>query len=212
MMHRQCYEIIIFKDLYITFGMMGIKISDTDRVILGIDPGTSVMGFGVLSIKAGNIALLGSGVIRLEKIPEHSLKLNRIFEECRSLISKYHPDEMAIEAPFYGKNVQSMLKLGRAQGVAIAAAISFEIPVFEYSPKAIKQSITGNGNASKEQVAAMLKNQALIDEIPKFLDATDGLAAALCHYQKSGHNNNPVGKKRSSWDSFIKNNPERTIR
>lgn len=191
---------------------MGSADSKTDRIILGIDPGTSVMGYGILAIHDRSIRILGAGVIRLEKIAEHSLKLNRIFEECRSLINKYHPDEMAIEAPFYGKNVQSMLKLGRAQGVAIAAAISFEVPVFEYSPKAIKQSITGNGNASKEQVAAMLKSLSLIEEIPKFLDATDGLAAALCHYQKTGQKNIPVDGKSAGWDSFIKQHPERMIK
>lgn len=180
-----------------------------NRIILGIDPGTSVMGYGVISISGKSISLVSAGVIRLEKIKDHALKLNKIFKECQKLIELHHPDDLAIEAPFYGKNVQSMLKLGRAQGVAIAAAIAFEIPVFEYSPKAIKQAITGSGNASKEQVAAMLQDQLKFEKLPKFLDATDGLAAALCHYYR-GSNEFSAGKSNvKGWNDFIKNNPDR---
>jgi len=155
---------------------------NTDRVILGIDPGTTIMGYGVIHIKERKMKLLSLGVLHLSKYENHPLKLKKIFERTIGLIDEYKPDDLAVEAPFFGKNVQSMLKLGRAQGVAIAAALHRNIPITEYSPKKIKQSITGNGNASKEQVAAMLKNLLTIDDMPTHLDATDGLAAAVCHY------------------------------
>lgn len=184
-----------------------------DKVILGIDPGTNVMGYGLLEIKGSNVTLVSAGIIDLQKIDDHSLKLRKIFERTTGLIHEYHPDEVAIEAPFFGKNVQSMLKLGRAQGVAIAAAISLSVPVFEYSPKKIKQSVTGNGNASKEQVAAMLRSILGFEEMPKYLDATDGLAAALCHYYQSGgkqaSNSKTASGKGGGWKSFIKENPGR---
>lgn len=185
--------------------------ANTDRVILGIDPGTNIMGFGVIHVKGKNIELLAFDVLNLSKIDDHALKLKKIFEITDKLIQKYQPDDFAIEAPFYGKNVQSMLKLGRAQGVAIAAALNKNIPVTEYSPKKIKQSITGNGNASKEQVAAMLKQLLKIKEMHKFLDATDGLAAAVCHYFQNNTDINVVGKSYSSWESFIKKNPHRKL-
>ena len=146
-------------------------------------------------------------MIHLNKLPEHSDKLKRIFERTLQLIDSYHPDEFAVEAPFYGKNVQSMLKLGRAQGVSMAAALYRNIPIMEYAPRKIKQSITGNGNASKEQVAAMLKSLMKIEEMPKHLDATDGLAAAVCHYFQGGVSSGD--KKYSSWESFVKNNPKK---
>jgi len=156
-----------------------------DKVILGIDPGTVIMGYGLIHIQGKEMKVLAMGVIKLDKMNDHPTRLKKIFERTVEIIKEYHPDEMAIEAPFFGKNVQSMLKLGRAQGVAIAAALSQNIPICEYSPKKIKQSITGNGNASKEQVSGMLQNilSTKMDDMP--LDATDGLAAALCHHFNS---------------------------
>jgi crossover junction endodeoxyribonuclease RuvC len=184
-------------------------VNQKERVILGIDPGTSVLGYGIIEVKGKEISLLAMGVVHLEKIDDHALKLSKIFERCIELIDGFHPDELAIEAPFFGKNVQSMLKLGRAQGVAIAAALSRQLAVNEYAPRKIKQSITGNGNASKEQVAAMLQRLLKIPEqdLPKQLDATDGLAAAVCHFYQTS---NPLmGAKTSSWKAFISKNPGR---
>jgi len=147
------------------------------------------------------------GVLHLSKLKSHELKLKKIFERTLALIEEYKPDELAVEAPFYGKNVQSMLKLGRAQGVAMSAALYRDIPIFEYSPKKIKMSITGNGNASKEQVASMLKSLLDIKELPKHLDATDGLAAALCHHFQK--NTSSDSKSYSGWKSFIAENPKK---
>jgi crossover junction endodeoxyribonuclease RuvC len=179
----------------------------SDKIILGIDPGTTIMGYGAIHIRQSKIQLIAIGVLTLSKIDDHPLKLKKIFERTLGLIEEYKPDELAIEAPFFGKNVQSMLKLGRAQGVAIAAALYRNIPIFEYSPKKIKQSITGNGNASKEQVAAMLGNLLTIKDAPKQLDATDGLAAAVCHhFQKSNANK---GKSYSGWKAFLTENADR---
>lgn len=177
----------------------------TDKIILGIDPGTNVMGYGLIHIKGSKMELVVMGVLRLEKVGDHALKLQRIFDRVVSLIDEYKPDELAIEAPFFGKNVQSMLKLGRAQGVAIAGALSRNLPICEYSPKKIKQSITGNGNASKEQVAAMLKSLLNFKETPEFLDATDGLAAAVCHHFQRV----PAGGKKAytGWKAFLADNP-----
>lgn len=181
-----------------------------ERIILGIDPGTSVLGFGVIRTKGNEIHLLTMDVLRLEKITDHALKLEKIFTSCIEIIEKYNPDELAIEAPFFGKNVQSMLKLGRAQGVAIAAALSRKLTVNEYAPRKIKQSITGLGSATKEQVASMLQKtlNIPIETMPKKLDATDGLAAALCHYYQT-KNENLTGGKSKNWESFIRANPER---
>ena len=178
-----------------------------DRIILGIDPGTNIMGYGLIHQHSNKIELITMGVLKLGSYSNHALKLKKIFERTLGLIEQYNPDELAIEAPFFGKNVQSMLKLGRAQGVAMAAALYKDLPIFEYSPKKIKQSITGNGNASKEQVAAMLQNLVTIDEAPEFYDATDGLAAAVCHYFQG--NRVKVSGSYSSWKSFIKENPGR---
>ncbi len=188
----------------------------TDRIILGIDPGTNIMGYGALHLTGREVRLLGAGIISMEKLKDQPLKMKRIFEGTVDLIEQFKPDELAIEAPFFGKNVQSMLKLGRAQGIAIAAALVREIPVFEYAPKKIKQSITGNGNASKEQVAAMLQKILLIKNMPRYLDATDALGAALCHYfQYNTQNIRSVsgfpGKKFTGWKSFLADNPERKI-
>lgn len=165
------------------------------------------MGYGVLHITGRTMQLIDLGVLRLNKIEDPAAKLKAIFDFTVSLVDKHLPDEFAVEAPFFGKNVQSMLKLGRAQGVAIAAALTRNIPIFEYSPKKIKMSITGNGNASKEQVAAMLQSLLKITEMPKYLDATDGLAAAVCHhFQFQGITQE---KKYGSWKSFLGENPGR---
>ncbi len=181
-----------------------------ERIILGIDPGTSVLGYGLIHVKGNEIRLITMDVLRLEKITDHALKLEKIFNSCIEIIEKHNPDELAIEAPFFGKNVQSMLKLGRAQGVAIAAALSRKLTVNEYAPRKIKQSITGLGSASKEQVASMLQQTLHIpqDIMPKKLDATNGLAAALCHYYQT---KNPalLGSKSKNWESFIRANPGR---
>ena len=178
-----------------------------ERIILGIDPGTIVMGYGIIRIEGKKPVLEAMGVLQLNKYEDHYVRLKKIFERVLSLIDQYHPDELAIEAPFFGKNVQSMLKLGRAQGTAISAALSRDIPIFEYAPLKIKMSITGNGQASKEQVAGMLQRILHIskDNMLPQLDATDGLAAALCHFLQS---NNPVSdKKYSGWKDYIAKNP-----
>jgi crossover junction endodeoxyribonuclease RuvC len=174
-----------------------------DRIILGIDPGTTVLGYGLVQVVQGKISLVNFGVVQLHKLGNHPDKLKRILDRLNGLIEEFKPDEMAIEAPFFGKNVQSMLKLGRAQGVAIAACLNRDIPFEEYSPRRIKQSITGNGNASKEQVAAMLQKVLNFNELPKYLDATDGLAVAVCHVFSKGvgeHNK----AKEGGWKSFVK--------
>ena len=178
-----------------------------ERIILGIDPGTIVMGYGIIRIEGKKPVLEAMGVLQLNKYEDHYVRLKKIFERVLSLIDQYHPDELAIEAPFFGKNVQSMLKLGRAQGTAISAALSRDIPIFEYAPLKIKMSITGNGQASKEQVAGMLQRILHIsqDNMLPQLDATDGVAAALCHFLQS---NNPVSdKKYSGWKDYIASNP-----
>lgn len=181
--------------------------SKIDRIILGIDPGTTVMGYGLIHVKGNKMEMITMGVLHLSKLNSHADKLKRIFERTLALIDEYKADEMALEAPFFGKNVQSMLKLGRAQGVAMAAGLYRDIPIFEYAPKKIKMSITGQGTASKEQVAAMLKSLLKINEMPKHLDASDGLAAAVCHYFQNGKISG--GKSYSGWNSFLKDNPDR---
>jgi crossover junction endodeoxyribonuclease RuvC len=184
-----------------------LKKKAEERIILGIDPGTNVTGYGVIKGYGTVPQLIALGSIDLSKLGDHYLKLKHIFERIVGLIEEYHPDELAIEAPFYGKNVQSMLKLGRAQGAAIAAALTRSVPIFEYAPRKIKMSITGQGAASKEQVAAMLRNILKFKEEDIALDATDGLAAALCHFYQT---NNPVSEKSyNSWKDFINKNPKR---
>lgn len=179
-----------------------------EKIILGIDPGTTIMGFGLISVEKNKAKMLAVDELLLKKYATHELKLKKIFEKTLGIIDAYKPDEIAIEAPFYGKNVQSMLKLGRAQGVAMAAALYRNIPICEYSPKKIKMSITGNGNASKEMVAGMLLNLLSLKEFPtQYLDASDGLAAAVCHFFNS--NTASSTKKYSSWKSFLSDNPER---
>lgn len=182
---------------------------EKDRIILGIDPGTNIMGFGLIRCKGKNLSVITFGSKGFGKKDSQLLKLNHIFQTTLELIDSYLPDEMAIEAPFYGKNIQSMLKLGRAQGVAMAAAMYRRLEVYEYSPRRIKQSITGNGNASKEQVAAML-NTMLSTTLAGNLDASDGLAAAVCHsFQKEPDKTHK--RNQNSWKSFIQDNPERLI-
>ena len=178
-----------------------------EKIILGIDPGTTIMGFGLIKVVGKKMEFMQLNELHLKKYDDHYLKLKLIFERTVELIDSYHPDEIAIEAPFFGKNVQSMLKLGRAQGVAMAAGLSREVPITEYSPKKIKMAITGNGNASKEQVAKMLQSLLTLKELPKNLDATDGLAAAVCHFYNQGRVT--VGKNYSGWASFVKQNEGR---
>jgi crossover junction endodeoxyribonuclease RuvC len=184
-----------------------LKKNTKERVILGIDPGTNTTGYGVIKVAGTNPEVITIGLVDLSKYGDHYLKLKHIFDRITGIIDEYHPDEMAIEAPFYGKNVQSMLKLGRAQGAAIAAALNRSIPIFEYAPRKIKMSITGRGAASKEQVASMLMNLLKFDYTKIKLDATDGLAAALCHFYQT---NSPVNEKSfSSWKDFMNKNPKR---
>ncbi len=177
-------------------------------MILGIDPGTTIMGFGVIKVVNKKMQFVQLNELNLVKYTDPYIKLKKIFERTIELIDTFNPDEIAIEAPFFGKNVQSMLKLGRAQGVAMAAGLSREVPITEYLPKKIKMAVTGNGNASKEQVAKMLQQMLGLKEIPKNLDATDGLAAAVCHFYNS---NSKLGnvKSYSGWDAFIKQNKHR---
>jgi len=178
-----------------------------ERVILGIDPGTVVLGYGLVKQVGQQLSLISLGVVKMGHMDDQGLKLQRIFRKTSALIAEYKPDCMALEAPFYGKNVQVVLKLGRAQGVAMAAALQVDIPIFEYAPRKIKQSVTGNGSAGKEQVAAMLKTLLKFDEKQEFLDATDGLAVAVCH---AFQQNRPAGgKSYSGWEAFAKDNEKR---
>jgi crossover junction endodeoxyribonuclease RuvC len=185
-----------------------ISRTSKEKIILGLDPGTSITGYGVISVTSSKLTLLQYGVIQLGKYGAHELKLSKIFNRVLQLVDEYHPDEVALEAPFYGKNIQSMLKLGRAQGVAMAAALYREVPITEYAPKKVKQSVTGNGNASKEQVARMLMQIFSIKELPKLLDATDALAVAVCHHYLKGKKET-TRKKAGSWVEFLKENPGR---
>lgn len=176
----------------------------SEKIILGIDPGTTIMGFGLIKVSGKNMTFIQMNELQLKKLDNHYIKLKYIFDRTIELIDTYSPDEIAIEAPFFGKNVQSMLKLGRAQGVAMAAGLSREIPITEYLPKKIKMAITGNGNASKEQVAKMLQSLLGLKSLPKNLDATDGLAAAVCHFYNQGKID--IGKNYTGWASFVKQN------
>lgn len=192
---------------------------EKERIILGIDPGTNVLGYGVLRVCGKKVEMVAMGVIDLRRVKDVYLKLGRIYERLLSLIDAFLPDEMAIEAPFFGKNVQSMLKLGRAQGVSIAAAISRDIPIHEYPPSSIKQAITGSGSAAKEQVAAVMQRMLRIpdESMLPYLDATDALGAAYCHYLGTSRTSAlqsagcKAGKSASgaSWADFVRQNPER---
>ena len=181
-----------------------------EKIILGVDPGTRIMGYGLLLVKGSQTTLLQYGVLNLSKYASHEIKLKKIFERITQIIAEFLPDEMAIEAPFYGVNVQSMLKLGRAQGVAMAAALAREVPIVEYLPKSVKQSVTGNGNASKEQVKYMLEVLLKMKLDPEFLDATDAVAVAMCHFMhaktKALTGNN---SKKKGWSAFVSENPKR---
>lgn len=193
---------------------------ERDKIILGIDPGTRILGFGVIHVQGKEVRYMDMGVVNLKKITDHFVTLKTILEEVTKIIDKYNPDELAIEAPFYGKNPQVMLKLGRAQGAAIAAALRRDVPIFEYAPRSIKLAVTGKGAAAKEQVATMAQRILGIDISQEYLDATDALAIALCHHY---HCSNPIlaqsakvgagkGKKSSgSWESFVLNNPDKIV-
>lgn len=180
---------------------------DFNHIILGIDPGTNNMGIGVIGITNKQPVLITMDFLKTEKIDNHAVKLKKIFDTVLRTIDNYHPDELAIESQFFGKNVQSMLKLGRAQGVAIAAALYRDIPVFEYSPRKIKQSITGRGNASKEQVAAMLMRMLNMDNLPDYLDISDAIAVAACHYFQKGNSHDNSEKRYTGWQAFVSQNP-----
>lgn len=189
------------------------KTPKPEKIVMGIDPGTNLMGYAILKVQGNKAEMVAFGVIELHKYASHYLKLGKIFERVLSIIDSYHPDELAIEAPFFGKNVQSMLKLGRAQGVAICAAIQRDIPITEYEPKKIKVAITGNGSASKEQVAGMLQRMLKIsDENMRIqFDATDALAAAYCHFIQMGKPEGS-GQGKMSWGDFVKKNQSRVTR
>ncbi|MDR2963062.1 MAG: crossover junction endodeoxyribonuclease RuvC [Bacteroidales bacterium] len=180
-----------------------------EKIILGIDPGTTILGYGLLKISGKSVELLTLGVVNLSKFEDHYLKLQKIYTRLDSIIKEFCPDEMALEAPFFGKNVQSMLKLGRAQGVAMAVGLNHEMPISEYAPRKVKMSITGSGAASKEQVATMISKLLKIDEMPDFLDATDAVAVALCHHYESQNPFACAAKGGNSWKNFIEKNPNR---
>ncbi|MBO6288603.1 MAG: crossover junction endodeoxyribonuclease RuvC [Prevotella sp.] len=185
------------------------NIHPTEKIVLGIDPGTNVMGYGVISVVGQKARMVAMGVIDMRRENDPYLRLGKIFERVTGIIDEYLPDEMAIEAPFFGKNVQSMLKLGRAQGVAIAAAIHHSVPIHEYAPMKIKMAITGNGSASKEQVAGMLERLLNLDkqDMPKFMDATDALGAAYCHFMQMGRPERQA--HYSSWKDFANKNRDK---
>ncbi len=192
--------------------MTSLKSSEIKNksTILGIDPGTNIMGYGIIEAEPNKYKLIAAGVIKLDKIEDAHQKLKKIYQRTEHLINEFNIQEVSIEAPFYGKNAQSMLKLGRAQGVAIAAAMVKNKTVTEYSPRKIKQSLTGNGNASKEQVAAMVLRLLKLTEKPVYLDATDALAVAICHaFQYNQTTGNASKNKHSNWATFLKHNPER---
>lgn len=181
------------------------------KIIMGIDPGTNVMGYGLIGVTGKKAEMIVMGVIKLSKFENHYKRLRRIYDRVLALAEQYRPDELAIEAPFFGKNVQSMLKLGRAQGVAMAAALAREIPITEYPPLSVKQAVTGNGKASKEQVANMLQRLLNIpdENMPHLLDATDALGVAMAHFYEQ--QKPPMLKSSGSWSDFLKKHPERLV-
>lgn len=183
----------------------------TEKIILGVDPGTQIAGYGIISVQAGTMKMLQYGVVQLNKYSTYQLKLQKLYDTILRLIDEHHPDEMAIEDPFFGKNVQAMLKLGRAQGVVMAAALSRNIPIVEYAPRRIKQSVTGNGNATKEQVAQMVGHLLKEDLDPRFFDATDALAIAICHHFHENALPVAPGKKnkKGAWGAFASENSDR---
>ncbi|MGB1037096.1 MAG: crossover junction endodeoxyribonuclease RuvC [Bacteroidia bacterium] len=186
------------------------KDNNYDKIILGIDPGTNIAGYGVIGILKGDMTLLSMGIFDLRKEKDHASKLKSIFQKCTELMDSYLPDEVALEAPFMGKNPQSMLKLGRAQGVSMAAALNRQIPVFEYAPKRIKQSVTGKGTASKEQVAGMVQALLKLEKGHSKLDASDAVAVAICHHFMAGSaQSTGKSKSYSSWSNFVNQNPNK---
>lgn len=207
---RILYFWFVRRDTLVLYKTLLMAKAIKERIILGIDPGTNVMGYALLAQKGNTISMLSLGVIDLKKISDPYLKLERIYGRIVGIIDEFKPDELAIEAPFFGKNVQSMLKLGRAQGVAIAAGLSRQLPITEYAPLKVKQSVTGSGAASKEQVAAMLVTLLHLTEVPAYLDATDALAVAVCHhFQTDRALPGATGKAFSSWKDFVSSNPAR---
>ncbi len=186
-----------------------LKVIKNTKRILGIDPGTNILGFAVIEVDRDVIQVLEIGVLHLKEHKEQQEKLREIFLEVQEIIEKYLPGELAIEAPFFGKNVQSMLKLGRAQGVAMAAGMTMGLQITEYSPKKVKQAVTGNGNAAKEQVADMLCRMLAMPSGKLPLDATDALSVAVCHHYQAGR---PTSSKKSGWKSFIKDHPDRVAK
>jgi len=195
--------------LGLTLWLIVAKDNTYDKIILGIDPGTNIAGYGVIGIKKNQLNYISMGIFDLRSEINHAMKLQSIFDQCTKLIDTYLPDEFAIEAPFYGKNAQSMLKLGRAQGVSMAAALNRNIPIFEYAPRRIKQSVTGRGTATKDQVAGMVKSLLNLETLHSKFDATDALAIAICHYfsYKPGQDNKTT--KFDSWSSFVSKNPDK---
>ncbi|GAB3990299.1 crossover junction endodeoxyribonuclease RuvC [Spirosoma daeguense] len=184
-----------------------------EKIILGVDPGTQIAGYGVISVKAGVMRMMQYGVVELNKYTTYQLKLQKLYDTILRLIDECHPDEMSIEDPFFGKNVQAMLKLGRAQGVVMAAALSRNIPIVEYAPRRIKQSVTGNGNASKEQVSQMVSHLLREELDPKYFDATDALAIAICHHFHENALPTVSGKKtkKGAWGAFVSENSNRIM-
>ncbi|GAA4380426.1 crossover junction endodeoxyribonuclease RuvC [Hymenobacter koreensis] len=185
------------------------SLPDLPKIIMGVDPGTQIMGYAIIEVTGQRVSVLRYDVINMKSLgTNHAVKLKKIFDRMIELIEEFLPDELAIEAPFYGTNVQSMLKLGRAQGVAIAACLSRQIPYVEYAPTKVKQAVTGSGAASKEQVAAMLRQtlKLPVEDVPKLLDATDALAVAMCHHYQKGNNVQAGGK---SWGKFLSDNPSK---
>ena len=208
-MGRAAQECIIFRWLWLHLLLSVAKDNNYDKIILGIDPGTNIAGYGIIGVTKNSMKLISMGIFDLRKETDYANKLKAIFEKCTQLLDTYMPDEVALEAPFMGKNPQSMLKLGRAQGVSMAAALNRQIPVFEYAPLRVKQSVTGKGTATKEQVAAMVNVLLKIETKHSKLDATDAVAVAICHhFMTSGK---PVKQKESygSWASFISQNPDK---
>ena len=202
-------KILIFRFSFINLVKIHCCLQKPAKIILGIDPGTLVMGYGIIEINGSSIVMKEMFVLKLSGKKDNHERLQLIHQKVEELIKKYRPHEFAIEAPFFGKNVQSMLKLGRAQGVAIAAAMSAGLPVTEYSPKKVKQSITGNGNADKEQVWKMLQQLLVLKEEPQYYDATDALAVAVCHHFQMNSVMSKLTKGLKGWNEFIKKNPER---
>ena len=190
-------------------GKNKLQLNTKPKIILGIDPGTLFMGFGIIEISSGSMTLISMDVLKISPKKDTYERLRLIHQKVADLLTEFCPQEFAIEAPFFGKNVQSMLKLGRAQGVAIAAAMQAGIPVTEYSPRKVKQSITGNGNADKQQVLKMLQRLISFEEDPKYFDATDALAVAVCHHFQGNSQKKDSGKKLNGWKDFLTQNPQR---